>query len=147
MGRLSDSNLLLKKSGFMLFVILSLVSVSCSNLFNPNEITIYCLICVKDPIYIMEGCDGRWATGNRTVYKIFPENQEVVHYHPGISSEPLKEKDCVIADKNNWKCTYSDKSGIFGCRGGKFYTDPPYPDIVYVSKWRWWHLRIKGHLK
>ena len=147
MDRLSEPNLFLGKSGFLLLVVLSIIFTSCSDIFSPNEITIYPLLCVEDRLHITEGCNGKWVNGNRVVYKIFPENQEVVYYYPGISPEPLKVKNCVIADKNNWRCTYSDKYGSFGCRDGKYYTDPPDPKFVYISKWRWWYLRLIGYVE
>jgi hypothetical protein len=36
-----------------------------------------------------------------------------------------KYEDCAVLNIENWKCTYSDKSGSFGIRDGEYWQTPP----------------------
>lgn len=39
--------------------------------------------------------------------------------------EPMRYTDCAVIDIENWTCTYGDKSGKFGFRGGDYYRESP----------------------
>ena len=81
-------------------------------------------------------------TGNKSVYKVFPKTQEVVHWYPGFSGSLMKYTKCAIASVGNWQCTYNDGSGSFGYSNGKYWEYPVSEEIAHVSKWRWWYINL-----
>ena len=62
------------------------------------------------PIYVVQKSEGRTFSHNKSIYRVIVDTQSVVYWYPGVSS-PKRMKDCAIADKFNWQCTYSDNSG------------------------------------
>jgi hypothetical protein len=119
--------------------------LSCDFASSNNETTVYPLRCKE----VMEGetytdeykCKEGWIPLNKTIYRLFSERQEVVYWIPGISTEPTKYTNCVIADNDNWKCTYSDGSGSIGYMDGEYFEKPEWKGTIHVSKWRYyyWH--------
>jgi len=129
--------------GLFFSVVLSLSLVSCVDFLSSYEITAYPLHC-DTPVDKAGRCNGKLIQLNRTIYKVFPETQQVIIYHPDSSGPPMRARDCAVFDKRNWRCTYSDKSGSFGCNEGRFYEDEPDPRVIYVSKWRYWFIALKA---
>lgn len=112
---------------------------SCSSV---DEITAYPLVCTGS---IRGGkCLGKLIAGNKSVYKLLPERDEVSWSYPGLSTHPITSTDCEITNVSNWRCLNTDGSGMFGFNDGNFWSEPPQPNIIYVSKSRWWYVRLKG---
>jgi len=104
-----------------------------THLFSKNKVTAYPLIRIE----------GKWTTGNKFIYNVFPEKQMVIELCPAfLNLEPKTYTDCSIFDNNNWKCIYSDKSGSFGCNNGKFYTDDEDEELKHVRWYVWWYKQI-----
>lgn len=48
-----------------------------------------------------------------------------------------KYEDCTIFDRDNWACTYSDDSGMFGARQGVFFNQTnleKFPHLAYLAE-------------
>lgn len=108
-----------------------------------NEVTVY-------PLF--RSTDGEWFPANRTVYKVFPETQTVVHWTPGVSEVPDRLSKCSVRDRNNWRCEYSDGSGVLVMEGGVFSEEsrpggPPSHfregDFMYTGRLNWWRLYLR----
>jgi len=127
---------------FLVFVTLPLLT-SCTLQDQWNkEVTVY-------PVATIEG-RGLYPL-NRSVYKVFPERQEVIYWMPGVNDIPSRLGNCVVRNRLNWTCEYSDGSGKLTMIDGRFREEPPIralgSDAKYVSWWRWYLLHIEWVFK
>ena len=118
-------------------VILSLAMIigliGCNLLFDP-EITIY-------PARIH---NGKLIIGNRTTFRVSVDRQEIIYWSPDVKHPPRRLKDCLVLTGEAWSGKYIDGSGSVFMIAGRFYKYPYDPDTIYISKWRWWFINIKG---
>lgn len=49
--------------------------------------------------------------------------------------EPKRYTNCAVIDTENWTCTYDDKSGKFGFRGGEYFTVNLQPGRSIDENW------------
>lgn len=88
--------------------------------------------------------DGSWTLPlNRSRYRIYEDKNEVMYWLPGVIDAPRRLDNCVIRDRCNWSCPYSDGLGdmsIEGCRGinNELGTLP----VRYTSGMHWWKLHF-----
>jgi hypothetical protein len=99
-----------------------------------NQVTVY-------PLVLVEGHGP--SPANRSVYKVYPETQTVVHWVPGIDEVPDRLAKCAVRDRLNWRCEYSDGSAVLTMREGTFSDESrsanPSPlKFVYTSRLAWW---------
>ena len=110
-----------------------------------NEVTIYPVECNSAPGGKGTFCD---LPLNKTTYRLFPETGEVVYWMPGIETPIRRISGCTIGNRDNWSCTFSDHSGGFGMKDGKYFDWPSgSPNLKYVEWWRWWYLHLKSWSK
>ena len=100
-----------------------------------NQVTVY-------PIFKTDG--GKLVPANPSVYKVFPETQNVIYWMPGISEAPKRLTNCSVRDRLNWRCEYSDGSGVLTMENGIFSdksTRETYIlEFTYTSRLNWWRL-------
>ena len=106
-------------------VFFAYLMVACS---ESNTITEYSLKKV-DPI---QNHGHEWLPLNPTTYRI--EINTVVSETAGILS---KYEKCTTMSVENWECQYSDGSGSFGFRNGKFWELPEVDDVIIVSRFEY----------
>ncbi len=105
-----------------------------------NRVTVY-------PIWKTN--EGTLVPANRSVYKVFPETQTVIHWMPGISEVPDRLAKCSVRDRLNWRCEYPDGSGVLTMDNGSFSeeskqkTDFLGPTFTYTSRLNWWRLMFE----
>lgn len=99
-----------------------------------DEVTVYKMYCSKprkDGI-----CKGKEETIGRTTFKVFPDQQVVIHWREEIRILQ-RYSDCVVRDSKNWSC---EEKGMFN---GKFLRYGFLEDDTYaVPKWRWWWVKL-----
>lgn len=116
------------------------------NIFT-KKITSYPLFC-DEPIVNFEPCSSVKFAANRTTYKVDTKRQDVISWMPGFSVEIEKYTDCAVLGREDWTCTYDDKSGEFGFIEGKYFTkNLRYPSddknlFSYTSPFKWWLYHI-----
>jgi hypothetical protein len=118
--------------GYMLVVLVLLSLISCEDFYN-REVTVY-------PV---SQTDKGLQPLDRRNYKIFAQSQTVIYWTHGSKSPAEKLANCVVRDRLNWSGESKDGSAKFAMVNGKFsQTYPLDKNIRYVSKWRWWILKI-----
>lgn len=80
-----------------------------------------------------------WLALNPTTYS--RQGDSIVSNTIGILS---RYDRCVVADIENWECTFDDGSGQFGFRQGSHWRDPVFDD-VYVGRLEYNVLRCRWH--
>jgi len=100
-----------------------------------NQVTVY---------PVMMTAQGTLVPLNRSVYKVFPETQTVIHWMPGISEVPDRLAKCSVRDRLHWRCEYPDGSAVLTMDGGVFSSESAQEDrerdISYTSRLKWWKL-------
>jgi hypothetical protein len=128
------------------FVIAANVS-SCGT--GDGEISSYPLRCSDGQITNTK-CSGSWLALNQTTYKVFVEQQQVIYWMPGFDSQLGRLSNCVVRDRENWKCKYSDGSAelimVDGTFRETFQQKNIYSEILYVSWWHWWRVTIGQYI-
>lgn len=76
----------------------------------------------------------------RTTYKPNVSGQYVLYWVEGFDISKLN--DCAVKNRNNWACTFNDRSAKFGFTGGTYFNyilqKETMPDRSYsVSKPEW----------
>lgn len=93
-------------------------------------------------------CSGSWVALNQTTYKVLVEQQQVISWMPGFDLPPDSLHNCVVRDRENWKCEYRDGSAKLYMVDGSFREESQQKNITqvteirYVSSWRWWRLKL-----
>jgi len=110
-----------------------------------GETTVYpvgCLEQIKNT-----KCSDSWVALNRTTYKVLIEQQQVISWMPDVDLPPDSLHNCVVRDRENWKCEYRDSSAKLYMIDGSFREESQQkyitPVIRYVSSWRWWQLKLR----
>lgn len=138
-GRIIRGGRRVMRTYVKVMVILCLVTIigliGC-NLLSDSGITIY-----RARVH-----NGKLIIGNRTTFRVSVDRQEIIYWSPDVKHPPRRLKDCVVLTRNNWSGKYIDGSGSVFMGGERFYEYPSNPDIIYVSRWRWWFIKIKGWL-
>lgn len=99
----------------VLAVIVALALFGCGH----DEITVYKLECDKP---LESGrCYGSAHAYAPNHYKVFPEQQRVVTWIEGGFAPTALDK-CVVRDKKNWSCSFSDDSARFDMADGRLRT-------------------------
>lgn len=83
---------------------------------------------------------------NRSRYRVDVERQEVLSWSPGISEIPERLYGCTARSATNWVCKDPEGQRSVGVENGRFFerwpAAPERAEIVYVSRSRWWLLRL-----
>ena len=123
--------------GYIVLIMVVLSFISCVDKFK-NQVTVYSVIKTDKGLLPL----------NPTKYKVFPESQVVIYWHPDSDLPGQKLVNCVVRDRLNWSGEFKDGSGKFMMVNGKFVQIfPVEEDIYYVSCWKWWFLQIKWMFK
>lgn len=118
--------------GYILLIMVVLSLISCIDQFK-NQVT----------VYSVSKTDIGLLPLNPTIYKVFPESQVVIYWIPDSNSPVEKLVNCVVRDRLNWSGEFKDGSGKFMMVKGEFFqTFPVDKDIHYISKWKWWILKL-----
>lgn len=100
-----------------------------------NQVTVY-------PIFKTD--EGKIVPANPSVYKVFPETQNVIYWTPGVSEAPNRLTKCSVRDRLNWRCEYSDGSAVLIMENGSFSEELRQqshgPEFSYASRLNWWRL-------
>lgn len=89
-----------------------------------NVVTVYTIKCYEGELVGDECVGGFWLTNQQEKYRVLIEHQAVVSWFPSLSEvSPVKHTDCAIASLDHWTCRYSDNSGEFGFRSGKYFSE------------------------
>ena len=73
-----------------------------------SEVTVYKVVCYEE---LKNGkCEGNGVSGYRKTFKAIESQQSVVVSYVGDHPSVYWMDNCVVKDKNNWKCT----DGILG---------------------------------
>jgi len=100
-----------------------------------NQVTVY---------PVMTTDQGTLVPLNRSVYKVFPDTQTVIHWMPGISEVPDRLAKCAVRDRLHWRCQYSDGSAVLTMNDGALSSESTQGnrerDISYTSRLTWWKL-------
>ena len=113
-------------------------------LSSKQEVVVYPVIC--------EGEGSSWQCSKaihalgRTGYKVYPELQRVVYWDEEDNDGPLPLSDCVVRNSEHWNCKYPDGSGAVKMIDGDFVVSPPERQITYISRWRYWLIRLVGKM-
>jgi hypothetical protein len=122
---------------YIVLIMLFLSSISCLDQFK-NQVT----------VYSVSKTDKGLLPLNPTKYKVFPDSQVVIYWHPGSDFTGEKLVNCVVRDRLNWSGEYKDGSGKFMMVNGNFVQIfPVEEDVYYVSWWKWWYFQIKWMFK
>ena len=108
------------------FAVALLFSISnASQADEANVVTVYTIKCYEGELVGDECVGGYWLTNQQQKFRILIEQQVVLSWFPGLSEmvSPVKYSDCAIASSTHWTCHYSDGSGEFGFRGGKYFSE------------------------
>ena len=126
---------------FLLTILLVFIS-ACEHI--DSKITSYPALCkgkVNNGV-----CSGKILRLNRSIYKVSVKRQEVIHWMPNVFEEPQKITDCIIRDRNNWVCKYSDGSGGIKVIRGKFEDSKQGKTsggiFFYLPWWHWWFINL-----
>lgn len=126
-------------------IFLILLQAGCNFTNTDPEVTVYPVHC-KDGMFIDGICYGYLLPLNKSVYKISYQNQSVIYWTPNIFEEPRRLYNCIVRNKNNWSCEYSDKSAKLIMINGKFSEEVKNNSFnnndSYVSRLRWWYANI-----
>ena len=114
------------------FAILLLLAVFLIGCEKEQKITVYSLM--KNPGTTSE---DQWGTLSPKVYYIRDGNIIL-----NTNGAVVKFKDCTIATIDHWEVRYSDGSGSFGVRDGKYWEFPYDVRVKTVSRLEW--ARIKA---
>jgi hypothetical protein len=98
----------------------------------------------KTTIYPAIIHNGNLIPLNRTTFKVSITRQEVVYWSPDVRHPPRRSINCVVLNRKNWSGKYADGSRSFIAVAGRFYQYPSYPGTIYIGKWHWWFITIKG---
>lgn len=107
--------------------------------FLKGEIVSYQLECDVKPEYNV--CPpGKTLFALRAHhYKPNKDRQEVLSWIEGFPPDRLT--DCAVVDRENWKCSFDDKSSTFGFENGSYFSysaeDKPYFKEYSVSRQTW----------
>lgn len=132
------------KKLFLLIIVLFLFGCSSSKFgqFFDREITVYPVSCNGEIDAVTNICNGKPVRLSKRTYKVSSRRQEVMYWLPNLVETPKKLQKCIVRDSKNWHCG-DYISGITAMEEGHLMT--PHGDgIFYVSKWRWWYLKIMG---
>ena len=106
--------------------------------------TIYSVQC-RDGTWEGWRCTGTLVAGDRYRFLASRSRQEVIFWVVGSKEPSAKYKECVVKDRDNWKCDAKPEQpatvvdelvhGRPGSTGGA-HTEP----LRAVHKWKWWVL-------
>ncbi len=128
------------RSAILIFIIIaSLLSTPYIFDLLKNEVTVYSLL-EHEKLGLLPL--------NRAVYKVFPNSHNVIYWLPGVDEAPQNLGKCIVRDRLNWQCQYSDGSATLIMNDGEFIQIPVHKssaDSRYrcVSCWTWWMAHIK----
>jgi hypothetical protein len=118
--------------GYMLVVMVLLSLISCEDFINKEVM-----------VYPVSQTDKGLLPLKRINYKAIAKQQTVIYWTHGSKSPDEKLVNCVVRDRLNWSGELKDGSAKFAMVNGKFsQTYPLDKNIRYVSKWKWWILKI-----
>ena len=109
-----------------------------------GERTIHTVQCV-DGNWVGWRCTGVMVAGDRYRFRASRTRQEVIFWVVGSKQPSGKYTDCVVKDRDNWKCNASPGQPpaithtLINGRPDDGGTVPP--SIHGVEKWKWWLLR------
>lgn len=105
-------------------VVLFFLISNASQADEANVVTVYTIRCYEGELVGDECVDGYWLTNQQQKFRVLIEQQTVISWfpsNPGVS--PVKHNDCAVASIEHWTCRYSDSSGAFGYRSGKYFIE------------------------
>ena len=110
-------------------------------------------------IHTVECLDGNWegwrctgvmVAGDRYRFRASRSRQEVIFWIVGSTQPFGKHTNCVVKDRDNWKCNASPGQPIaltHALINGRPDSDGAEPlSIRAVRKWKWWLLRSGIHI-
>lgn len=132
----------------ILFAIVTFFKVMGWAPWPSDEISAYPVQCKTKPEYGICKTEPEY-TLNKSTYKVNKQRQEVVHWISDFP--PDRYTDCAIRDKNNWECTYDDRSGSFGFSNGNFSSyslkensTDVFDKTYYVSRREWLDIQARS---
>lgn len=108
-----------------------------------TKTTVYSVYCGKDV-----GDHGPCVDLPLITYQASPDRQEVAYWTD--TGSPTTLTDCVVRDHRNWECWYKNRVGRLSMVDGKFRDEirdtvldrDVFESVRYVSKWKWWAVKI-----
>ena len=77
----------------------------------------------------------------RTIYRVFPSSQRVVHWDPDDTSGlAIPLENCYVGDATHWTCESGQESVGFG--NGKYHNEGTVSYMSYLNAFQWWTHRI-----
>ena len=126
---------------YILIIMVFFSLISCKDSvedYLKNEVTVY-------PV---KETDKGFLPLNQTKFKVFPESQIVIYWYPASKYPSQKLANCSVRDRLNWSGEFKDGSGKFMMVNGNFsQTFPVNKKYQYVSRWKWWFLKISWMFK
>jgi hypothetical protein len=127
-----------------------LLQCLCGCTKQDEEVIVYPLFC--DGIIRRGTCRGRAELYllDRIVFSVSKQKQEILYRRPGIDPSPIRLKNCVVKDRDNWKGQYPDGSARLVMKQGKFKAIPRKnkqfeKHVLYVGKWHYWFFDWTGY--
>ena len=119
---------------FLMLTVAMIIGLIGCNLLPNSRSTIY-------PAIIH---NGKLIPLNRTTFKVSIARQEILYWSPDVRHPPRRSIHCVVLNRKNWSGKYADGSRSFIAVAGRFYQYPSYPGTIYIDKWHWWSITIRG---
>ncbi len=122
------------------FLVLWLIFAVFDFSFDSNLVHVYSMTLLKDRTSGDKKLPKYIANSVRE-YRILQE--QVVSNTDGFVHS---YEDCQVFDSDNWSCSFSDDSGIFGARNGRYFSylktekSPhfaSYEEIIFISRFRY----------
>ena len=94
-------------------------------------------------------CTGVMVASDRYRFRASRSRQEVIFWIAGSKQPSGKYTDCVVKDRDNWRCNASSGQpamiahALVNGRPDNNGTGPS--SIRFVRKWKWWLLRSGIH--
>lgn len=129
-----------------LSVLLAIVATTSGCEDGGGEITVYPVGCSEQSKD--NKCSGSWVPLNRTTYKVLVQQQRVIYWMTGFDIPPDSLHNCVVRDRENWKCELGKNFATLYMVNGSFReefrhkSEDSGTEMRHVSSWRWWQLKL-----
>jgi hypothetical protein len=110
-----------------------------------DEVRIYPIHCDSWD-YTKNECAARvWKPIGVRLFNVHSSQQVVIASYPDDDLPPTRYYNCAVVDRLNWACTVAaepDSSSVTMTHGVFKDQSLDDPSTRYVSRWRWWTIKI-----